>query len=323
MGYRSKNMNYIFHVEYFDGLELVSADISSDNAEMQKQQVAQKNALLCDFAFDNAGLFFSLKEMQGYQDFALYTQYPGLLIGTGNPHAISEAGAVKLGFSFDYVSGVPYIPGSSLKGMLRSMFPGDKKKNSGEYAEMIREMLGKDASFDVDSLKTDIFEGNKDVFLGAFAFPDAGNNQFLEMEYITSHKEKFKNPIPISLIKVRPDIAFRFSFLLTDYVNAEGVQVTASEKLELFRQLILLAGIGAKTNVGYGKFAEKRIGGNQRTVVRTEVSGVPEKVKNDKMQKTGGAPKCKTPGCSNHVTKNPKTDRWNSLCMECHRKSRR
>ena len=54
--------------------------------------------------------------------FELYTAYPGVLIGTGNPHEISMENAIKCGFSFDYVTGLPYIPGSSIKGMLRSYF---------------------------------------------------------------------------------------------------------------------------------------------------------------------------------------------------------
>lgn len=65
----------------------------------------------------------------------LTTSYPGLITGIGinhqttlkwmsttggNPAQIPE---FKLGMTFDYTTGVPIIPGSSIKGVLRSYFP--------------------------------------------------------------------------------------------------------------------------------------------------------------------------------------------------------
>lgn len=56
-------------------------------------------------------------------DFTLSTIYPGLLIGSGILHSTGHKGEAKLGLLFDHTTGLPYIPGSSLKGLLRSMFP--------------------------------------------------------------------------------------------------------------------------------------------------------------------------------------------------------
>ena len=255
MRYGSKNMHYIYNVEYFDGLKLLAID-KAGNEEEQQHRVEAKNELLYDFSFADVSMFQALEHMPEYQEFALYTQYPGLLVGTGTPHQISAAGSAKQGFSFDFVTGVPYIPGSTLKGVLRSVFPGAKKKYSNEYEKLIRGLLGKGESFDVKKLTEDIFDG-KDIFLGAYPTATDGDNKYLAMDYITSHKEKFKNPNPVSILKVKPNVNFRFAFLLKDSV-IDGEVVTASEKLELFRQLILLGGIGAKTNVGYGVFGEEK-----------------------------------------------------------------
>ena len=125
---------------------------------------------------------------------------------------------------------------------------------------MIRELLGKDDRFDVKKLMNNIFEG-EDVFLGAYPEIQKGERNLLSGEYITSHQRKFKNPIPISFLKVKPDIAFKFCFLLKDY-KYENDFVSAQEKSDLFRELILLGGIGAKTNVGFGRFLEKQAGKN-------------------------------------------------------------
>ena len=53
----------------------------------------------------------------------LQSTYPGLLVGIGIPHAAKHKGETQLGLSFDHSTGLPYIPGSSVKGVLRSMFP--------------------------------------------------------------------------------------------------------------------------------------------------------------------------------------------------------
>ncbi|GEM_PF-1359725 len=53
----------------------------------------------------------------------LKTTYPGLLIGSGYTHETGSLGEFKLGFFFDHTTGMPVIPGSSIKGTVRSVFP--------------------------------------------------------------------------------------------------------------------------------------------------------------------------------------------------------
>lgn len=55
------------------------------------------------------------------QSFKLKIVYPGLVIGLGNPHGTAFKGDIQLGMSFDYVTGLPFVSGSSLKGKLRSI----------------------------------------------------------------------------------------------------------------------------------------------------------------------------------------------------------
>lgn len=63
---------------------------------------------------------------------------PGAIIGAGYAHDYKSEKdsegtkeAVKSGFSFDYTTGLPVLPGASLKGILRSLFP--QKKIISEY----------------------------------------------------------------------------------------------------------------------------------------------------------------------------------------------
>ena len=242
MKFRSKNMHYIFHREYFDGLELLR-----DTPE-QSRIVEERNRAVFAFSFPHADLFAGMRELKNFHAFSLVTTYPGLLIGIGNPHDAKLEGAVKLGFSLDYVTGLPYIPGSSLKGMLRSRFPG---KYTGEEKTEREILLGaylKRADLDAGKLETEIFDGG-DIFLGVFPTDWPGDGM-LSSEYITPHQE-FQDPNPISMMKIRPNVCFTFGFLLSD-----GAQIDAAQKCDLFRMLVMEAGIGAKTNVGFGRLVQ-------------------------------------------------------------------
>lgn len=233
--------------------------------------------------------------MPGNSTFELITTYPGMLIGSGYNHEIGGKeleGELKLGFFFDYTTGLPCIPGSSVKGVLRDAC----KKAKGGYAWSIIEELAsgeRSAQENIDEIKklakeftekhknyffplddnkaisdknpshfiNVIFNGigldgerlpwkKRDIFFDAFPF-DSFNEEgkFLANDYITHHEKPLKNPNPVQFLKVLPQVVFCFDFLLSenDVMNKEL-------KLELFRQILLDLGAGAKTNVGYGQF---------------------------------------------------------------------
>ncbi|MCK9618744.1 MAG: type III-B CRISPR module RAMP protein Cmr6 [Lentimicrobiaceae bacterium] len=62
--------------------------------------------------------------------FKLTTTYPGLLTGSGYAHDTGATGDFKIGFFFDHTTGLPVIPGSSVKGVCRSIFEVDVDKNA-------------------------------------------------------------------------------------------------------------------------------------------------------------------------------------------------
>ena len=144
MKYTSENMNYIFNVSYFDDIDWAAFGSSKEEND---SILKQHNDAIRDFSFKIASPVEKWRtlQMKGYTDFQLCTQYPGLMIGTGNEHSLKMDGAIKCGFSFDYTTGLPYIPGSSLKGALKACFPGDGKKEeiSQEYAAYIRAQIGR------------------------------------------------------------------------------------------------------------------------------------------------------------------------------------
>jgi len=240
--------------------------------------------------------YFKCKEATN--EFNLTTTYPGLLCGVGYNHGISSESDFKVGFYFDHTTGLPIIPGSSVKGVLRSAFPGyirkveeklskEEKEEFGKRYDFFRWLveeankkeetnIGKLSNKEIDTLEAFIFEGQdekgeqisyykRDLFFDAFPLQSLEKEgYFLKNDYITPHINRdkpemspFTSPNPIQFLKVLPQVKFQFQFKLKDFKlkdNDKGL--TAKQKESLFKEILCFMGAGAKTNVGYGQFAE-------------------------------------------------------------------
>ncbi len=199
----------------------------------------------------------------------LKTIYPGLVIGSGYMHSMSnQPENFDFGFYFDYTTGMPVIPGSSVKGVLRSLFGQNKKEKYPTEKESLIQTLVKEITgienVDVNALFNEIFEGidnngnpipmyKRDKFFDAFISKGDEDRLIFEDDHITPHKKPLIDPDPNRMLKVRPDVEFTFVFELYDGL------LSAEQKEELFLQLLLFNGVGAKTNVNYGQFEETDI----------------------------------------------------------------
>lgn len=251
---KKPNISWLFYKDYFRELDYSNLS-NTKNEETIKAKVLD---------IIKQGFFKQNPKGLGNISFELKTIYPGLILGSGNAHELpSIEGQAILGFHFDYTSGLPEISGSSIKGVLRSAFA---------HPDYIKEILN-DITLDVKKLEIEIFgqdskssdtiQGN-DIFFDAIIIKGDSKNKILGDDFITPHKNSKKvkgtngeliadelcNPIPLRFIKVMPEVTFYFEFILTDNgINKE-------KKLDLFKQIIMDLGLGAKTNVGYGKFEE-------------------------------------------------------------------
>lgn len=81
---------------------------------------------------NDIALFVSNKQEN---NISIYTTYPGFITGTGMTHGIKdEDDDFSIGSYFDHTAGIPVLTGSSVKGVLRSVFPTLKvKQNDGKY----------------------------------------------------------------------------------------------------------------------------------------------------------------------------------------------
>lgn len=259
------NAAWLFYKDYYRDINFARTDLKNsrvkedDGVAFEQSNARLLSVTLPEKAHDPIG-----EHLDGTRAFDLTTTYPGLLLGSGYQHETGRQGEWKLGFFFDHTTGLPIIPGSSIKGMLRSCF---------KTPEMIRHFLD-DPELDVAGLEEDIFSGKDrshknpatfvprpmsqhDVFFDAFPVDtENGRDRTLfAPDVLTPHNPTdskfgpFKEPIPIAFMKVKPGIVYRFRFKLNDTSLA-----TAHQKWKLFFQLIEMFGLGAKTNVGYGHF---------------------------------------------------------------------
>ena len=204
-------------------------------------------------------------------------QAPGLLIGSGLAHGLPGSEEdVKTGLQFDYTSGLPVIPGSSVKGVIRSAFPTikeDKEQSNEADAEKlnyIKSLIADIPEFSSLVLEdNDILELGNQMFNHGDIFADAllvgygtrkkqqgSVEQVLAEDYITPHTGgPLAQPVPIKIVKVAPGVTFSFCFKFNETKIGAKV-VSASIKKALCAAILQDLGVGAKTNVGYGVLKE-------------------------------------------------------------------
>ncbi len=172
----------------------------------------------------------------------LETIYPGLMVGSGNPHGGNLAdNDMKNGFTFDYVTGQPVIPGSTVKGVLRTVF-----SSQPQVISEVLQVMGRADVTDISALNKEIFKDG-DIFLDAVIYDGDIKGHIMGSDAMTPHVAEHESASAYKLLKVLPGVRFEFRFILSDGT------LTAEEKIDLFSRLIRLFGVGSKTNVGFGR----------------------------------------------------------------------
>jgi CRISPR-associated protein Cmr6 len=294
------NYGWKFYRDYFN-------DVNFRITDKKKQEDIFKPK---NNAFERARLIPLSSNSNSPQGFSLKLLYPGLLSGIGYTMGVGMAGEFKIGFYFDHTTGMPVIPGSSIKGVLRSVFPAwqgeglnsklkRSSKNDEQKARFLWNLISNIQDIDatkfskkddktiltenekkiIRQIELEIFEGrnikkelekplealeeflgiyNTDLFFDAFVESAVNDDdeptkdRIFGTDSITPHGDNpLRNPNPLLFLKVLPGTTWRFCFDLKN-----GLHLKAVQKEELFKQIILTIGIGAKTNVGYGQFDE-------------------------------------------------------------------
>jgi len=210
-----------------------------------------------------------------YTNISLLTIYPGLLIGSGYEHETTTEGELKLGMQFDHTTGLPYIPGHSVKGVVRYYLNKPFSDKNGNLHTIFESFVNSDLESKNQKLlpievcnqafdsmfpnndKTSMY--NTDIYFDAF--PDKDTTTIFDFDFNTPHKSPIKSPIPLSFLKIKEDITMNFRFLIKTSIyvfeNNQKIIIGIELKKKMFSYILKNFGIGAKTNVGYGQFISK------------------------------------------------------------------
>lgn len=261
------NLGWLYYKEYYEGLDKVlKNNPSKDSIALFFKEKREEFLTKSRVKFEEWNYADTLT---GASSFPLVTTYPGLIIGISNIHrSLGEKSEIKLGLQFDYTTGLPYIPGSSVKGTIRSMFPyslGETPKNKfvdkEEYRKerfgYIRELFkGQDygngneclTDREIQALEFDIFtnsdgekafeSGKRDLFLDAFPDVSQKETKLLDVDYVTPHyPDLLKEPVPIQFLKIGPNITFKFQFILHDTYLSDGKAYKEKENLSSYKKI--------------------------------------------------------------------------------------
>jgi CRISPR-associated protein Cmr6 len=178
-----------------------------------------------------------------------------LVVGLGLPHP------TETGFLFDRITGCPYLPGSSVKGLLRAaarlVAGGELEGDRAVWTEKeIRRIFGPELG------------GEQPPQTGSIVFYDAFPKEWprLEVDVLTPHHRDHNDkkaapadwdePNPVPFLAIAPGAVFRFAFgpgdlerFENDFPKLESLLGTALDWL----------GIGAKKAAGYGVFGEEAV----------------------------------------------------------------
>lgn len=161
-----------------------------------------------------------------------------LVAGTGRSHPI------EVGFAWHHTLGVPYIPGSGLKGIVKTWAEGWLDEVNEATKEQIKDMLGVQEK------------------VGTVVFLDALPTMpvTLKADVMTPHYGEYYrgesppgdwlSPNPIPFLTVADGQEFLFAVVPAD----PGHVAACEQATKLLQQALAELGAGAKTAAGYGRF---------------------------------------------------------------------
>ena len=176
MADKISNIGLYYQKKYFNSIGFDSSDDFKNDPVTVAMVASRNQALLKKHQLHNNWFI----DQPGSNSFELKSVYPGVITGIGMKHETGIKGELKLGLYFDYSSGMPCIPASSVKGALRSSFPQWNKHNKtpDEIKEsktcFIKSILEnkpfEEIAFtaatrkEITAIEEEIFEGKKNGF---------------------------------------------------------------------------------------------------------------------------------------------------------------
>lgn len=142
------------------------------------------------------------------------------------------------GMTFHPILGLPYIPGSSLKGLLRSYLFLDKnwQENQTEYIEIFGDQNQKGRIEFLDALPINMPKFEIDIL----------NCHYSQYYQDNKPPGDWQNPVPVYFLTIAKGSKFKTALISKDVESAK-------KAAQYLREAVSILGIGAKTRAGYGE----------------------------------------------------------------------
>ncbi|MBA5248996.1 MAG: type III-B CRISPR module RAMP protein Cmr6 [Gammaproteobacteria bacterium] len=205
-----------------------------------------------------------------------------MIIGMGLNHPIEN------GMLFHSTLGVPYLPGSSVKGLVRAW--AEQWKEDINDAELLR-IFGSENRFNDDNTKHTDTQAGSVIFFDALPI----NKVTLETDIMTPHYPDYyssqgkiapadnQDPVPIFFLAVAKGVIFQFAFKARKNESDISDISTVKEWLKLALENL---GAGAKTAVGYGRMTFEEPPLERSAIddwIEEQRSGVLDKIRNNEL----------------------------------------
>ncbi len=205
----------------------------------------------CGITGDNAAIEQAVSRMSGLVNhlkghIETMTQVSPLVTGMGLNHPVEN------GFLWHHTLGIPYIPGSGIKGLVRAW----AEHWEGAETDIVRRLFGGSGKDPVagniivfDALPVSAVELYAEVIT-----PHDGGWRIKEDQggEISSTPSDWVSPVPIPFLAVKPGTDFQFAFAPRRGAQEGDLQLAAG----YVEHALEYMGIGAKTAIGMGRFAK-------------------------------------------------------------------
>jgi len=161
---------------------------------------------------------------------------------------LGRAHPVENGFAWHHTLGVPYLPGSSVKGLVRAWAEQwvDPKPDDAEINRIFGPKQGDlhvGSVIFLDALPTKSVQLKADVMTPHYAL-------YYQDELAKTSPADWHSPTPIPFLAVEREQSFVFSVL----PRRDEAQADCQQVQDWLKEALCWIGAGAKTAVGYGRF---------------------------------------------------------------------
>lgn len=195
-----------------------------------------------------------------------------LIVGLGGK------GALEIGITLDKVTGLPYIPGSALKGLCRSYALYETAAKHGidpmkeKALEELDEKLATGQGYNGDAkVYADCFGKQEDagklIFFDGVVKALPNGKSLFALDVMTPHFPEYyrnsgskppadnDNPNPVNFITVAHGTTFSFAVGIRHRERDQYTEELRGTAVKWLKQALQDFGVGSKTAAGYGAFA--------------------------------------------------------------------